>query len=88
MGIYRLHKNVWERGRSIRISQIQAPEPTDLWNSDGKFDTILKKKQLVERLGIFDIRTGEHSSVCLFSLSHRTGTIYKDCFINKIGGGG
>ena len=69
MGVYRLHKNAWERGGSIRTSQIQAPEPLDLWNSDGKLTPTLKKRQLVERLGILDIRAAEHSSVCLFSLS-------------------
>jgi hypothetical protein len=67
MGIYRLHKNDWERSNGS-ISQIQIPEPLDLWNLDGKIKTTLKRRQLAERLGI-EIQTGDHSSVCLFSLS-------------------
>lgn len=67
MGIYRLHRNAWERANR-KISQIQVPEPMDLWNLDGELDNTLKRRKLAKNLGI-GTETGERSSVCLSPFS-------------------
>lgn len=78
MGIYRLHKSVWEKG-SKKVSKTRDPEPTDLWDLDGELNTTFKRRKLVKQLGI-GTQTEGHSSVCLFPRSHHTRTIYNDCF--------
>ena len=65
MGIFRLHKNDWERA-SRSISQIR--EPKDLWDLDGELNITIKRRKLAKEFGI-DIRTGQHSRVCLFPFS-------------------
>lgn len=67
MGIYRLYKSVWEK-TSRKVSKLRDPEPTDMWDLDGKINTASKRRKLVKQLGI-DILTGGHSSVCLFPFS-------------------
>ena len=67
MAIYRLHKSDWEKG-SGTISQIQAPEPIDLWGLDGQLNTFYKRRKLAKQLGV-DNQTGKHSRVCLFPFS-------------------
>ena len=75
MGVYRLHKDDWERA-SGTTTQIQAPEPMDLWDLDRESNSTFKRKDLAKRLGI-----DEYSSVCPFPLS--LYFIYNDCFIKQ-----
>jgi hypothetical protein len=84
MGIYRLHKNDWER-ESGMLSNIRAPEPIDLWNLDDKSTSIYKRKQLALRLGI-DIKAEDDSSVCLLLFSSYRNYLYA-YFLKQIGGG-
>jgi hypothetical protein len=72
MGIFRLHKNVWERA-SGTISLIRDPEPMDLSDLDGELNSTIKRRKLAELFGI-----GGYSSVCLFPFSS-----YMNYFINR-----
>jgi hypothetical protein len=67
MGIFRLHKNVWEKA-SGEMSEIRDPEPIDLWDLDGELDPDIKRRKLVKKFEL-DFQTRKHSSVCLFPFS-------------------
>ena len=65
MGIFRLHKNDWERAsKTISQTRIRYPEPRDIWHLDGESNTTSKRSELAKRFGI-DIPTRKRSSVCM-----------------------
>ena len=76
MGIYRLHRNDWER-TSQTISKIQVPEPIDLWDVDDQSNTTFKRCKLAKQLGI-NIQTGQYSNVCFIPV-----LIVQELFIYK-----
>lgn len=74
MAVFRAHKNIWEHS-SGTISQMQDPEPMDLWNIDGETDMKVKKMRIAQQLGIYS----ENIRVCLFPFSW-----YRNYFIMTV----